>query len=52
MGRYKLENCPKCGMDSGERKMTDGVPIKYIVVCTTCGYHTHFHPTQSAASNE
>lgn len=52
MGRYILAHCPRCGMDSGERKVTDGVPIKYVVVCTTCGYHTDFHPTQSAASNE
>lgn len=52
MGRYKLENCPCCGMESGERRVTDDVPIKYIVVCTTCGYHTRWRPTQSAASNE
>ena len=52
MGRYILAHCPRCGMDSGERRVTDDVPIKYIVVCTTCDYHTDWHPTQSAASNE
>ena len=52
MGRYILAHCPHCGMDSGERRVTDDVPIEYIVVCTTCGYHTDWHPTQSAASNE
>ena len=52
MGRYKLENCPKCGMDSGVRKCTDYEPVKYLVMCETCLYHTHWHPTQSAASNE
>ena len=52
MGRYKLENCPRCGMDSGERKTFDGPEEKYLVICTTCGYHTRWHPTQPAASNE
>lgn len=52
MSRYELNLCPKCGMDSGERMVTDNVPIKYLVMCTTCGYRTHWHPTQSAASNE
>ena len=52
MGRYKLENCPRCCMDSGERKAFDGPEEKYLVICTTCGFHTDWHPTQSAASNE
>ena len=52
MGRYKLENCVRCGMDSGELKTFDGSEVKYLVICTTCGFHTAWHPTQSAASNE
>ena len=52
MGRYILAHCPRCGMDSGERKTFDGPEVKYLVICTTCGFHTAWHPTQSAASNE
>lgn len=50
--RYPLGLCPRCGMDSGVRKQTDYEPVKYLVFCETCCYHTKWHPTQSAASNE
>ena len=39
MGRYILAHCPRCGMDSGERKTFDGPEEKYLVICTTCGLH-------------
>ena len=52
MGRYILAHCPRCGRARGERKTFDGPEEKYLVICTTCGFHTAWHPTQSAASNE
>ena len=52
MCRYRLAHCPRGGMDGGERKTFDGPEVKYLVICTTCGFHTDWHPTQSAASNE
>ena len=30
--------CPKCGMDSGERKCTIHLPERYFVRCASCGY--------------
>ena len=38
--RYTLPACPRCGMDSGRRVVSDTVPEKCYVVCDTCGYHT------------
>ena len=50
--RMALPVCPKCGMDSGKRLISDTVPEKYFVVCETCGYMTKPHPTQTAATKE
>lgn len=36
--RGKLELCPRCGMDSGERKASINLPTRYFVRCATCGY--------------
>lgn len=36
--RTPLWMCPKCGMDSGERKVQEGPYERYYVVCGTCGY--------------
>ena len=47
-----LPVCPKCGMDSGRRVVSDGIPERYFVVCETCGYMTKPHPTQTAATKE
>lgn len=33
-----LALCPKCGMDSGERKESVNLPIRYFVRCASCGY--------------
>lgn len=33
-----LALCPKCGMDSGERKESANLPIRYFVRCASCGY--------------
>lgn len=38
--RTPLPPCPRCGMDSGRRMVSDTTPEKYYVVCDTCGYHT------------
>lgn len=34
----KLELCPKCGRDSGERKASPGIHTRYFVRCASCGY--------------
>lgn len=33
-----LALCPKCGMDSGERKESVNLPTRYFVRCASCGY--------------
>ena len=43
-----LPVCPKCGMNSGKRFISDTIPERYFVVCETCGYMTKPHPTQTA----
>ena len=50
--RMALPVCPKCGMDSGRRVVSDGVPERYFVVREACGYMTKPHPTQTAATKE
>lgn len=36
--RYPLSVCPRCGMDSGNRKVSETANEKNYVVCETCGY--------------
>lgn len=36
--RRPLAVCPKCGMDSGERKCTVNLPERFFVRCGSCGY--------------
>ena len=36
--KTELGLCPKCGRDSGERKATSGLPIRFFVRCASCGY--------------
>lgn len=36
--RLPLGLCPKCGMDSGERKASVNLPTRYYVRCSSCGY--------------
>ena len=48
----KLYECRACGMDSGERMVTETLPEKFFVVCTVCGYKTRPHLTQGAATHE
>ena len=36
--RGPLALCPKCGMDSGERKASVCLPTRYFVRCASCGY--------------
>lgn len=45
-----LVNCPKCGMDSGERKQTDDITERFLVICTTCGCRTGWYLSKSAAT--
>lgn len=49
--RNVLPVCPKCGMDSGRRLVSETVPEKYFVICEACGYQTKPCATQSAATN-
>lgn len=50
--RHKLSPCPKCGMDSGERRKTVKEPAKFCVVCTSCNYRTGFKSAINAATAE
>lgn len=34
----ELALCPKCGMDSGERKASVNLPTRYYVRCASCGH--------------
>lgn len=36
--KLSLALCPRCGMDSGERKVKESTYEQYYVVCETCGY--------------
>jgi hypothetical protein len=47
-----LKCCRVCGMDAGNRVVTDTVPEKFFVVCQICGFKTKPHPTLSAATKE
>lgn len=48
----RLKECPKCGMDSGDRKVTIKEPARVFVVCANCGHRTKPCKTQSAATLE
>ena len=47
--RGALEVCPKCHRDSGERKESVNLPVRYFVRCASCGYLAA-GDTQSAAT--
>lgn len=49
--RAALELCPRCGMDSGERKCSVNLPERYYVRCYRCGFIVA-GDTQSAATNK
>lgn len=48
--RIHLSPCPACHMDSGDRKMTDGIPPRYLVICGSCGARTKLSASPSAAT--
>ena len=49
--RRKLNCCPVCGSDSGERRSDESTAReKHCVVCTTCGARTFIYRTMSAAA--
>lgn len=48
--KRKLGHCPKCGMDSGERKCTINLPERYFVRCGSCGYTVGGGNTQFGAT--
>ena len=50
--RNELKTCRLCGMDAGERMVTESVPEKFYVVCRICGFKTKPHNTQSHATRE
>ncbi len=47
-----LNPCRVCGMDAGERMVTETVPEQWFVVCRVCGFKTRGKPSKSAASRE
>lgn len=49
--RGKLEVCPHCGRDSGERRESVNVPLRYYVRCGGCGY-TVSGDSQSGATRK
>lgn len=50
--RGPLSLCPKCGMDSGRRVVSETIPERFFVICDTCGYRTKGRPCMNAATNE
>ena len=55
MGKHNykgLNTCRVCGMEAGERMVTETVPEKFYVVCRICGFKTRPHKGQSAATAE
>lgn len=49
--RRKLNCCPRCGSDSGERRSDEDMSReRHCVVCTTCGARTFIYRTMSAAA--
>lgn len=46
-----LSTCHRCGMDSGERKESVNVPLRYYVRCGGCGY-TVSGDSQSGATRK
>lgn len=47
--RRKLELCPNCNSDSGERRRVADKEI-YCVVCSTCGARTRYYGSMGAAT--
>lgn len=45
-----LAVCPKCGMDSGERKCTVNLPERYFIRCGSCGHIVGGYNTQASAT--
>lgn len=50
--RTELKTCRVCGMDAGERMVTERVPEQFFVVCRICGHKTKPHKTQAHATRE
>lgn len=50
--RGPLSLCPKCGMDSGRRVVSDTNPERYFVICDTCGFHTKGYSRIGSATYE
>ena len=48
--RTPLAPCSKCGLTTGERKMTKKEPTLFYVVCSNCGHHTKGHISQDGAT--
>ena len=51
-GRVELKPCYRCGMDSGDRRVTVYEPARFCVVCGFCGARTHLFRQQSQATRE
>lgn len=49
--RGKLEVCPRCGRDSGERKISLYVLDKCYVRCASCGFTLSGKSQSSASAN-
>ena len=53
--RMELPACPKCGMDSGRRVVTDIDDVameRYFVICDACGFRTKPRASQAAATHD
>lgn len=44
-----LPPCSRCGLYSGERKQKEDAE-RYLVICASCGWHTKFYNSKSAAT--
>ena len=48
--RGELGACPKCGLYSGQRMMTEGEPAQWYIICDHCGYRVGPYRSQSGAT--
>ena len=48
--RTRLNPCPACGLDSGERMQDTKAPFDYAILCTSCGCRTRAYQGLHAAT--
>lgn len=49
--RTELGPCPKCGLYSGQRMVTEFEPARWYVICDYCGYRVGPYRSQNNATS-